>query len=116
MKGSRFELTDFFVKLEVDTFSSAGKEKSYHHILYDKDNPLVNEYDMTFDQVAMKEEGMCYTMKMPQELGKAGIATVSFHMVSEKVYRMTRNQDHWSRGWYVLLHKEGQLYSKKSLR
>jgi hypothetical protein len=56
------------------------------------------------------------TMQVPDELRKAGVATASFHLVGKKVYEMHTGQDHWSRGWYVLFHKEGQMHSKQAMR
>jgi hypothetical protein len=65
MNESRFKLDEFFVKLELETFSRAGANWDYHHTLYDVNAINKGSYNISFEPVAMKEEGLCYTMQVP---------------------------------------------------
>lgn len=111
MNVSRFDLEDFLGHITVKTYSRLHGQ--YEHTVYSSNASssadTSNRHAMSFATTAFRSEGLCYTTSLPEEITKAGVASVRFGLISDAKFDMTANTDFWVLGWAVLLHHKGQM-------
>ena len=86
---------------------------SYETVLYSNgsSNSLIS-----FAPVALKEEGLCHTTRVPAEVVRAGVSEVSVFFYADPAHNMKVGTDFSVRGWTAVLHHEGQMRRSNSVR
>ena len=110
MNESRFALNEFLLHIKVKTLSKiAGK---YDHTLWDL---ATDSNNLTWEQVAMKEEGLCHSTTIPGHIATAGIHSINFGFYVGQNLKMLAGTYYRNRGWKVILHHQGQMKRGTSL-
>ena len=112
MTAARFTATEFINHVSVRTLSDL--DGSYETVLYA--NGSDREPLIAFRPVALKEEGLCYSTRVPERVIEAGVSELTILFFGNLSLNMKAGTDFSVRGWTAVLHHEGQMRRSNTVR
>ena len=109
MNHTRFGKDEFLVNVTVKTLGKL--DGSYDHVIHNEDFSHLD-----WRQVALRDEGLCYSTTLPKKFTDVGIFSMIFTFFSHPDFDMESGVDFRSLGWLVIFHHKGQMRRSTSIR